>query len=343
MVPNIAGSPSPAPAPSVMPEGPEGRRVLYLKFDGGARGNPGVAGVGAHIFLGPNPMVELWWGSAFVREYVTNNVAEYEGLILGIEAAVALFGQRHFHFRIGGDSMKVPGQITGAMSCRALSLQDPYRRALVAAGGLASKDLSHVVRAQTSQADELANLAMDSKVSREWLNPDWKELTAVARPAVPSQSPPPPAPSADLRPTPNEAAQPPRAAASRSGRSGSPGTDSDAERPCSRPRGPPREAVVEPPEEGEDPPGPSPTQPEDAPMSPGSAAQPIQIGAPGESPMQEDQPGPPSASPGQPQPEDVPMSPGGAAQPLSVGAPDEARMEEDQPGSASARPNQLQP
>ena len=75
-----------------MPEGPEGRRVRYLKFDGGARGNPGLAVAGAHIFLGPNPMVELWWGSAFVGKYVTNNVAEYEGLILGIEAAVALLG-----------------------------------------------------------------------------------------------------------------------------------------------------------------------------------------------------------------------------------------------------------
>ena len=102
-------------------------------------------------------------GSAFVGEYVTNNVAEYEGLILGIEAAVALFGQRHFHFRIGGDSMLILGQITGETPYRALSLQDPYKRALVVAGGLASKDFNHVVRAQNSQPDEMANLAMTPK------------------------------------------------------------------------------------------------------------------------------------------------------------------------------------
>ena len=99
-----------------MPEGPEGRRVPYLKFDGGARGNPGLAGAGAHLFLGPNPIVELWWGSAFVGEYVSNNVAEYEGLVLGLEAAAATFGRKHFHWRIGGDSLLILGQVAGDTS-----------------------------------------------------------------------------------------------------------------------------------------------------------------------------------------------------------------------------------
>ena len=77
LVPSIAESPPPTQAPwGVMPEGSEGRRVLYLKFDGGARGNPGLAGAGAHIFLESDPLIELWWGSMFVGEYVSNNVAE---------------------------------------------------------------------------------------------------------------------------------------------------------------------------------------------------------------------------------------------------------------------------
>ena len=80
-----------------MPEGPKGRRILYLKFDGGARGDPGLAGAGAHIFLESDPLVELWWGSAFVGEYVSNKVAEYEGLILGLEAAATNSGRKHFH------------------------------------------------------------------------------------------------------------------------------------------------------------------------------------------------------------------------------------------------------
>ena len=90
-----------------------------------------------------------------------------------------------------------------------------------------------------------------------------------------------------------------------------------------------------------DPPGPAPTQLEDAPMSPGSAAQPLQIGALGESPMEEDRSCPSSASPKQSQPDDVPMSLGGAAQPLPVGT-GESRTEEDRPCPSSASPNQPQ-
>ena len=52
LVPNPAGSPSPTPHPSGTPEGPRRRRGLHLLFHRGARGNPGVGGAGAHIFLG---------------------------------------------------------------------------------------------------------------------------------------------------------------------------------------------------------------------------------------------------------------------------------------------------
>ena len=62
---------------------------------------------------------------------------------------------------------------------------------------LASKDYSHVAREFNTRADVLANRSMDTKTSKQWLNPKWEELTAVARPAVPSQS----APSLAHRPT----------------------------------------------------------------------------------------------------------------------------------------------
>ena len=64
--------------------------------------------------------------------------------------------------------MLILGQVAGDTSCRALSLQDPHKRALVAAHRLASKDWNHVARAENSRADGLANLAMDTKVSTEW-------------------------------------------------------------------------------------------------------------------------------------------------------------------------------
>ena len=65
-----------------------------------ARRNPGLGGAGAHIFFGLGLVVELWWGSMFRGEEVTNKVAEYEGLILGLQAAVQIFGRKQFHFQI---------------------------------------------------------------------------------------------------------------------------------------------------------------------------------------------------------------------------------------------------
>ena len=63
--------------------------------------------------------------------------------------------------------MLILGQVAGDTPCRALSLQDPHKRALVAAHRLASKDWNHIVQAKNSRADELANKAMNTKVRTE--------------------------------------------------------------------------------------------------------------------------------------------------------------------------------
>ena len=81
-------------------------RVLnpfLTSIDGGSRGNPGLGGAGGHIFLWGAEKMELWWGSKYVRDHATNNEAEYEGLILGLQAAVRHFG-RSSSFHIQGDS-----------------------------------------------------------------------------------------------------------------------------------------------------------------------------------------------------------------------------------------------
>ena len=96
-------------------------------------------------------------------------------------------------------------------------------------------------------------------------------------------------------------------------------------------------------------------------MSPGGAAQPLQVGAPSESWREGVRPGTAPVILDQPQPEDDPMSPEGAAQLLHLGAPEdhpspgsaaqplqvcasfESRMEEDLPCQASTSPDQPQP
>ena len=61
-----------------------------LMVDGAARGNPGEAGCGAIIFSTDGSIVKEL--SRYLG-HVTNNVAEYEGLLMGLEALLEI-GQR---------------------------------------------------------------------------------------------------------------------------------------------------------------------------------------------------------------------------------------------------------
>lgn len=58
--------------------------MLYLNTDGGARGNPGPGAIGVLI---RNEKEILSKYSAFIGRRVTNNIAEYEALIKGLELA----------------------------------------------------------------------------------------------------------------------------------------------------------------------------------------------------------------------------------------------------------------
>ena len=61
--------------------------VLTLEFDGGSRGNPGPAGIGAVVRAADGtPLVTL---GRFI-EHTTNNVAEYKALI-----AARATGEKH--------------------------------------------------------------------------------------------------------------------------------------------------------------------------------------------------------------------------------------------------------
>ena len=56
-----------------------------LQFDGCSKSNPGLAGAGAVIYNLTND--ELWFGSEFIGTKITNNYAEYMGLIIGLKQA----------------------------------------------------------------------------------------------------------------------------------------------------------------------------------------------------------------------------------------------------------------
>jgi ribonuclease HI len=135
------------------------RDVVAVFFDGGSRGNPGPAAIGA-VVLDPSstPPTRL----AAVSEYIgstTNNVAEYRALIAGLEAAQPFAARRVV---VRGDSMLVLKQVEGAWRVKQPHLRpllDEVRDLLVPYEHV---DLGHVPREQNADADLLVNAALDA-------------------------------------------------------------------------------------------------------------------------------------------------------------------------------------
>jgi len=148
-----------APGEPGEPASPDRTEVL-IHFDGGARGNPGPAAIGAVVSdPGTRPPTRLASVSRYIGE-TTNNVAEYRALIAGLEAA------RDFPARaveVRGDSKLVIEQVRGTWKVRQPHLRplvDDVRRLLAA---YATVRLVHVPREQNTDADLLVNAALDAR------------------------------------------------------------------------------------------------------------------------------------------------------------------------------------
>ena len=128
-------------------------------IDGGARGNPGPAGCGAVLFDRDKQL--LAEGSLYVGQ-TTNNVAEYEGLLLALRKALELGVQS---LEVRSDSQLLVRQMTGAYRVKALNLQPLYNQAQTLARRFKSIHYTHVPREQNKHADRLANKAMDQKAN----------------------------------------------------------------------------------------------------------------------------------------------------------------------------------
>lgn len=137
-------------------------RVLVIEADGGSRGNPGTAAGGA-VIIDPATGEIL----AEIGRYVgiaTNNVAEYHGLLRGLEVAARLDPTARVHVRM--DSKLVVEQMSGRWKVKHPDMQVLARRAHeVLAGRVAT--FEWVPRAQNARADAVANESMDAQADIE--------------------------------------------------------------------------------------------------------------------------------------------------------------------------------
>ena len=124
---------------------------LEAYIDGGSRGNPGEAGSGV-----------FFPGVVRIAEYLgvgTNNFAEYSALLTALRFAVST---RCEELQVYADSELVVKQINGEYQVKNESIRTLFDSAQRWIALIPRYSISHVRRESNKQADQLANLAMDT-------------------------------------------------------------------------------------------------------------------------------------------------------------------------------------
>lgn len=127
--------------------------IIYT--DGGARGNPGPAGIGAVIYdENKNIIAEI---SEYIGE-TTNNQAEYKAVIAAIKKSQEL-GAKELDFFL--DSELVVKQLKREYKVKNEGLAPLFVQVYNAILGFRKVTFTHVRREYNKEADKLANDAMD--------------------------------------------------------------------------------------------------------------------------------------------------------------------------------------
>lgn len=131
--------------------------------DGGSRGNPGPSGAGVFICdHNKKPLKEI----AKYLGVGTNNMAEYQAVVIGLVALKKLFGKKTHttRFEVRLDSELVERQLNGVYRVKDVNLKVHFE----SIKKLCSVHFPHIAfvhvrREQNKEADWLANEAMDKK------------------------------------------------------------------------------------------------------------------------------------------------------------------------------------
>jgi ribonuclease HI len=133
--------------------------TLRIHTDGAARGNPGPAGAGAVLLDGDGNIVAR--AGRFLGR-ATNNVAEYEGVLLGLRHAAELGAT---DVEILTDSELLVRQIAGRYRVRAPHLKPLFEEVQALLRRFERHAVRHVRREENAEADAMANRAIDERLS----------------------------------------------------------------------------------------------------------------------------------------------------------------------------------
>jgi ribonuclease HI len=129
---------------------------VVVHVDGGARGNPGPAAAAAVVSAPDGTVLDE---ATELLGDVTNNVAEYRGLLLGLARAKALGADE---VEVINDSELVAHQVNGRYRVKHPDMIPLHRAAIEALGGFVAWSLRPVPRRQNAAADALVNQALDA-------------------------------------------------------------------------------------------------------------------------------------------------------------------------------------
>lgn len=135
-------------------------RQLVIEADGGSRGNPGPAAYGAVVRDGETERVLAEVADAI--GIATNNVAEYRGLLAGLERALEIEPAAQIEARL--DSKLIVEQMSGRWAIRNAALRE---LALTARRLAPGATYTWVPRDRNRAADRLVNEALDAEVRGE--------------------------------------------------------------------------------------------------------------------------------------------------------------------------------
>jgi len=128
-----------------------------LYCDGASRGNPGQAGAGA-LLIDPSGETKVQQGKYLGQ--TTNNVAEYQALLLGLDLALDRGIKK---IQVFADSELLVRQLNGQYRVKASHLLPLWQAARQALAKFETYKISHVPRDLNQTADRLANEAIDQK------------------------------------------------------------------------------------------------------------------------------------------------------------------------------------
>lgn len=147
-------------------------RKYTIYFDGGSRGNPGVSGCGAVLYDDAGKDVDSLY--FYCGSDKTNNYAEYMALLKGLEMA-EWQGINFGDLTVRGDSQLVIKQCKGEYKVRDKGLailHGEIKQFVSDVTGVDVENISdvfanfeHVPREKNKRADELSNIAMDTRSS----------------------------------------------------------------------------------------------------------------------------------------------------------------------------------